>query len=143
MEIDDGKWWWSMVVMVVVDGSNGGLKRVWIKEPGYETVGSKDLTCEDWMVNTRTDTDLSAAVQNALQALLPQIREEIREEFHTGSGSSNAGGNPPPVTIHTWLERFNKQKPHSLISFQENQNKKNPKTPHSGRRPRARKKKKF
>nr|GFD09921.1 zinc finger, CCHC-type, retrotransposon Gag domain protein [Tanacetum cinerariifolium] len=56
------------------------------------------------MVNTRTDTDLSAAVQNALQALLPQIREEIREEFRTGSGSSNVGGNPPPVTIHTWLE---------------------------------------
>nr|GFC85758.1 hypothetical protein [Tanacetum cinerariifolium] len=23
-----------------------------------------------------------------------------------------AGGNPPSVTIHTWLERFNKQKPH-------------------------------
>nr|GFD59373.1 zinc finger, CCHC-type, retrotransposon Gag domain protein [Tanacetum cinerariifolium] len=46
--------------------------------------------------------------------LLPQIREEIREEFRTGSGSSNAGGNPPPVTIHTWLERFNKQKPHSF-----------------------------
>nr|GFC84763.1 zinc finger, CCHC-type, retrotransposon Gag domain protein [Tanacetum cinerariifolium] len=66
------------------------------------------------MVNTRTDTDLSAAVQNALQALLPQIREEIREEFRSGSGSSNAGGNPPPVTIHTWLERFNKQKPHSF-----------------------------
>nr|GFD63265.1 zinc finger, CCHC-type, retrotransposon Gag domain protein [Tanacetum cinerariifolium] len=54
---------------------------------------------------TRTDTDLTAAVQNALQALLPQIREEIheeiREEFCTGSGSSNAGGNPTPVTIHT------------------------------------------
>nr|GFB77792.1 zinc finger, CCHC-type, retrotransposon Gag domain protein [Tanacetum cinerariifolium] len=66
------------------------------------------------MVNTRTDADLSAAVQNALQTLLPQIREEIREEFRTGSGSSNAGGNPPPVTIHTWLERFNKQKPHSF-----------------------------
>nr|GFD03171.1 hypothetical protein [Tanacetum cinerariifolium] len=49
------------------------------------------------MVNTRTDTDLSAAVQNALQALLPQIREEIHEEFRTGSGSSNAGGNPPPI----------------------------------------------
>nr|GFC17836.1 hypothetical protein [Tanacetum cinerariifolium] len=49
---------------------------------------------------------------NALQTLFPQIREEIREEFRTGSGSSNAGGNPPPVTIHTWLERFNKQKPH-------------------------------
>nr|GFD32479.1 hypothetical protein [Tanacetum cinerariifolium] len=65
------------------------------------------------MVNTRTDADLSAAVQNALQTLLP-LREEIREEFRTGSGSSNAGGNPPPVTIHTWLECFNKQKPHSF-----------------------------
>nr|GFC38183.1 zinc finger, CCHC-type, retrotransposon Gag domain protein [Tanacetum cinerariifolium] len=85
-----------------------------ISEPGYETVGSKDLTYEDWMVNTSTDADLSAAVQNALQTLLPQIREEIREEFRTGSGSSNAGGNPPPVTIHTWLERFSKQKPHSF-----------------------------
>nr|GEW92992.1 hypothetical protein [Tanacetum cinerariifolium] len=49
------------------------------------------------MVNTRTDADLSAAVQNALQTLLPQIFEEIREEFRTGSGSSNAGGNPPLV----------------------------------------------
>nr|GFB56966.1 zinc finger, CCHC-type, retrotransposon Gag domain protein [Tanacetum cinerariifolium] len=66
------------------------------------------------MVNTRTDADLFAAVQNALQTLLPQIREEIREEFRTGSGSSNAGGNPPQVTIHRWLERFNKQKPHSF-----------------------------
>nr|GFA92045.1 hypothetical protein [Tanacetum cinerariifolium] len=51
---------------------------------------------------------------NALQTLLPQIREEICEEFRTGSGSSNAGGNPTPVTIHTWLECFNKQKPHSF-----------------------------
>nr|GEV09442.1 hypothetical protein [Tanacetum cinerariifolium] len=66
------------------------------------------------MVNTRTDADLSAAVQNALQAMLPRIREEIREEFRTGFGSSNAGGNPPPVTIYTWLKRFNKQKPHSF-----------------------------
>nr|GFD39795.1 hypothetical protein [Tanacetum cinerariifolium] len=53
------------------------------------------------MVNTRTDADLSAAVQNALQTLLPQIRAEIREEFRTSSGPSDAGGNPPPVTIHT------------------------------------------
>nr|GFC85483.1 hypothetical protein [Tanacetum cinerariifolium] len=57
---------------------------------------------------------------NALQTLLPQIhaeireefRTEIREEFRTGSGPSGSGGNPPPVTIHTWLECFNKQKPH-------------------------------
>nr|GFC44891.1 hypothetical protein [Tanacetum cinerariifolium] len=58
-----------------------------------------------------TDADLLAAVQNALQTLLPQIRAEIHEEFRTSSGPSDSGGNPSPVTIHTWLERFNKQKP--------------------------------
>nr|GFD07857.1 zinc finger, CCHC-type, retrotransposon Gag domain protein [Tanacetum cinerariifolium] len=66
------------------------------------------------MVNTRTDAELAVAVQNALQTLLPQIRAEIREEFRTGSGPSGSGGNPPPVTIHTWLERFNKQNPRSF-----------------------------
>nr|GFC58461.1 hypothetical protein [Tanacetum cinerariifolium] len=85
-----------------------------IRAEGFETIGSKDLTCEDWMVNTRTDADLSAAVQNALQTLLPQIRAEIREEFRTSSGPSDSGENPTPVTIHTWLERFNKQKPRSF-----------------------------
>nr|GFD54163.1 zinc finger, CCHC-type, retrotransposon Gag domain protein [Tanacetum cinerariifolium] len=69
-------------------------------------------------VNTRTDAVFSAAVQNALQTLLPQIRAEIRaeirEEFRASSGPSDAGGNPPSVTIHTWLECFNKQKPHSF-----------------------------
>nr|GFC55312.1 hypothetical protein [Tanacetum cinerariifolium] len=88
-----------------------------VSEPGFETVGSKDLTCEDWMVNTRTDTELSAAVQSALQTLLPQIRAEIREEFRTSSGPSDSGGNLPPVTIHTWLERFNKQKPRCEDAF--------------------------
>nr|GEX85927.1 putative reverse transcriptase domain-containing protein [Tanacetum cinerariifolium] len=63
------------------------------------------------MVNTRTDAELAAAVQNALQTLLPQIRVDIREEFRTSSEPSGSGGNPPPVTIHTWVERFNKQKP--------------------------------
>nr|GFD17840.1 zinc finger, CCHC-type, retrotransposon Gag domain protein [Tanacetum cinerariifolium] len=66
------------------------------------------------MVNTRTDAELAAAVQNALQTLLPQIRAEIHEEFRTGSGPSGSGGNPPPVTIHTWLKSFNKQKPRSF-----------------------------
>nr|GEY51621.1 hypothetical protein [Tanacetum cinerariifolium] len=33
---------------------------------------------------------------------------EIREEFRTSSGPSDSGG------IHTWLERFNKQKPYSF-----------------------------
>nr|GEY88979.1 putative reverse transcriptase domain-containing protein [Tanacetum cinerariifolium] len=39
---------------------------------------------------------------------------DIREEFRTSSGSLDSGGNPPLVTIHTWLERFNKQKPRSF-----------------------------
>nr|GFB73911.1 zinc finger, CCHC-type, retrotransposon Gag domain protein [Tanacetum cinerariifolium] len=65
------------------------------------------------MVNTRTDTDLTAAVQNALQALLPYIREEIREEFSTGSGSSNAGGNPPPFFPRAEQERL-KREYHSI-----------------------------
>nr|GFB70296.1 zinc finger, CCHC-type, retrotransposon Gag domain protein [Tanacetum cinerariifolium] len=42
------------------------------------------------------------------------IRVKIREEFRTSSGPSDSGGNPPPVTIHTWLERFNKKKPCSF-----------------------------
>nr|GFD22673.1 hypothetical protein [Tanacetum cinerariifolium] len=62
------------------------------------------------MVHTRTDAELAAAVRNALQTLLPQIRTEIRKEFCIGSGPSGSGGNPPPVTIHTWLECFSKQK---------------------------------
>nr|GFD21675.1 hypothetical protein [Tanacetum cinerariifolium] len=37
------------------------------------------------MVNTRTNAELAAAVQNALQTLLPQICAEIREEFRTGA----------------------------------------------------------
>nr|GEX71188.1 hypothetical protein [Tanacetum cinerariifolium] len=67
------------------------------------------------MVNTRTDAELLAAVQNALQTLLPQIRAEIREEFRTGSGQLDSGRNPPPFTIHTWLERFNKT--HSRLDW--------------------------
>ncbi|GJR31388.1 hypothetical protein Tco_1107620, partial [Tanacetum coccineum] len=60
------------------------------------------------MVNTRTDDELAAAVQAAMDAMLPQICEQVREECHTGAVPS--GSNPPPITIHTWLERFNKQK---------------------------------
>nr|GFD35567.1 zinc finger, CCHC-type, retrotransposon Gag domain protein [Tanacetum cinerariifolium] len=63
--------------------------------------------------NTRTDADLSATVQNALQAMLPRIREEIREEFCTGSGSSNAGENPPPFFPRAEQERL-KREYHSI-----------------------------
>nr|GEV27033.1 hypothetical protein [Tanacetum cinerariifolium] len=45
------------------------------------------------MVNTRTDAELSAAVQNALQTLLFQICAEIHEEFRTSYGPSNSGYN--------------------------------------------------
>nr|GFA55578.1 hypothetical protein [Tanacetum cinerariifolium] len=76
---------------------------------------SRGVPYQFWtMVNTRIGADLSAAVQNALQTLLPHIRVEIREEFRTSSGPSDFGGNSPPVTIHTWLERFNKKKPRSF-----------------------------
>nr|GFC57298.1 hypothetical protein [Tanacetum cinerariifolium] len=64
------------------------------------------------MVNTRTDADLFAAVQNALQTLLPQIHAEIREEFRTSSGPSDAGGNPPlataPVDAENWISHMEK-----------------------------------
>nr|GFA13304.1 reverse transcriptase domain-containing protein [Tanacetum cinerariifolium] len=75
-----------------------------VSELGFETVGSKDLTCEDWMVNTRTDADLSAAVQNALQTLLPQIRAEIREEFRTSSRPSDSA----PVDAENWISHMEK-----------------------------------
>nr|GFC39249.1 hypothetical protein [Tanacetum cinerariifolium] len=63
-----------------------------IKSRRFRPVSSKDLTCEDWMVNTHTGAELAAAFQNALQTLLPQIRAEIREEFRIGSGPSGSGG---------------------------------------------------
>ncbi|GJR97600.1 putative nucleotidyltransferase, ribonuclease H [Tanacetum coccineum] len=70
------------------------------------------LDRQDRMVNTRTDAELAAAIQAAVDAMLPQIREQVREEYRTGAVTS--GSNPPLVTIHTWLERFNKQKPRSF-----------------------------
>nr|GFB31800.1 zinc finger, CCHC-type, retrotransposon Gag domain protein [Tanacetum cinerariifolium] len=77
----------------VVIGINRPLNRV-VTGATIKITTVMDLTGE--MVNTRTETDLSAAVQNALQALLPQIRKEIHEEFRTGSGSSNASSSGLP-----------------------------------------------
>ncbi|GJY88434.1 putative nucleotidyltransferase, ribonuclease H [Tanacetum coccineum] len=65
------------------------------------------------MVNTRTDVELAAAVQAAVDAMLPQICERFAREV-PNLGAVASGSNPPPVTIHTWLERFNKQKPRSF-----------------------------
>ncbi|GJS40601.1 putative reverse transcriptase domain-containing protein [Tanacetum coccineum] len=77
-----------------------------------KTIAAIPSLPEPKMVNTRTDAELAAAVQAAVDAMLPQIREQVREEYRTGAVGS--GSNPPPVTIHTWLERFNKQKPRSF-----------------------------
>nr|GEY90175.1 NADH:ubiquinone/plastoquinone oxidoreductase [Tanacetum cinerariifolium] len=61
--------------------------------------GALQLWYQSQMVNTRTDADLSTAVQNALQTFLPKIRAKIREEFRTSSGPSDASGNPPPSHV--------------------------------------------
>ncbi|PWA76833.1 zinc finger, CCHC-type, Retrotransposon gag domain protein [Artemisia annua] len=73
------------------------------------------------MVTTRTQEDFSnnpafeATVQQFVNALLPHIREEVRQEMANGAGGS--GGANPPETIHTWLEKFNKQKPLSFSTI--------------------------
>nr|GFD30425.1 zinc finger, CCHC-type, retrotransposon Gag domain protein [Tanacetum cinerariifolium] len=54
------------------------------------------------MVNTCIDADLSAAVQNALQTLLPHIRAEIREEFRTTYKKAK-GGDAWLITV-TWAD---------------------------------------
>nr|GFB58663.1 zinc finger, CCHC-type, retrotransposon Gag domain protein [Tanacetum cinerariifolium] len=51
---------------------------------------------------------------NALQSLLPQIHAEIREEFRTSSGPSDAGGNPPPFFPRAEQERL-KREYHSIL----------------------------
>ncbi|PWA75781.1 reverse transcriptase domain-containing protein [Artemisia annua] len=72
------------------------------------------------MVNTPTQEDFAnnpafeAAVKQSVNALLPQIREEVRQEMANAGG---AGGGNPPETIHTWLEKFNKQKPRSFSTL--------------------------
>nr|GEX76518.1 hypothetical protein [Tanacetum cinerariifolium] len=71
------------------------------------------------MVNTRQSTleffDLAfdEAVQRAVNALLPSLTAQITNEFRQNGAGSN--GDQPPI-IHTWLERFGKQKPQSFSS---------------------------
>ncbi|GJY21712.1 retrotransposon protein, putative, ty3-gypsy subclass [Tanacetum coccineum] len=69
-----------------------GRYNYWISElKGFDPVGSK------------TDCRL-------VDAMILQIREQSSRNS-TATGVVPSGSNPPPVTIHTWLERFNKQKP--------------------------------
>nr|GEX01997.1 reverse transcriptase domain-containing protein [Tanacetum cinerariifolium] len=71
------------------------------------------------MVNTRQSTPeflgpaFDEAVQRAINALLPGLTAQITNELHQNGAGGNDG---QPPTIHTWLERFGKQKPRSFIS---------------------------
>ncbi|GKD11005.1 putative reverse transcriptase domain-containing protein, partial [Tanacetum coccineum] len=71
------------------------------------------------MVGTRGSTPefsgpvFEAAVQRVVDALLPGLSTRLTNEIcQNGNGVS---GDQPP-TIHTWLERFGKQKPRSFSS---------------------------
>ncbi|PWA93373.1 reverse transcriptase domain-containing protein [Artemisia annua] len=85
------------------------------------SVDSPNLDSVSVMVVTRTQDEFAnnptfeAAVQQNVNALLPRIREEVRQEMANGAGGS--GGANPPETIHTWLEKFNKQKPRSFSTL--------------------------
>nr|GFB74846.1 zinc finger, CCHC-type, retrotransposon Gag domain protein [Tanacetum cinerariifolium] len=72
----------------------------------------KTLCLLNYALMIRHDYDITSSLRRG--ALQLWYQSQIHEEFRTSSGPSDAGGNPPPVTIHTWLERFNKQKPHSF-----------------------------
>nr|GFA72833.1 hypothetical protein [Tanacetum cinerariifolium] len=71
------------------------------------------------MVNTRQSTSeflglaFDEAVQQAVNALLHVLTAQITNKLR----QNGAGGNgDQPSTIHTWLERFGKQKPRSFSS---------------------------
>ncbi|GJV72665.1 hypothetical protein Tco_1492660 [Tanacetum coccineum] len=71
------------------------------------------------MVGTRQSTPefsgpaFEAAVQRAVDALLPGLTTRLTNEIRQ-NGTGGNGDQPP--TIHTWLERFGKQKPRSFSS---------------------------
>nr|GEX06626.1 retrotransposon protein [Tanacetum cinerariifolium] len=68
-------------------------------------------------MNTRQSTleffgpAFDEAVQRAVNALLPGLTAQITNELYQNGAGSNSD---QPPTIHTWLERFRKQKPRSL-----------------------------
>ncbi|GJT99653.1 putative reverse transcriptase domain-containing protein [Tanacetum coccineum] len=71
------------------------------------------------MVGTRQSTlefsgpAFEAAVQRAVDALLPGLTTRFTNEIRQ-NGTGGSGDQPP--NIHTWLERFGKQKPRSFSS---------------------------
>ncbi|GJY46203.1 zinc finger, CCHC-type, retrotransposon gag domain protein [Tanacetum coccineum] len=90
-----------------------------------DVVNSRMHMLPNYFQIIETKSDVYAEIENrahtkktvgiAFCRFLYCVKEEIcpsqdREEYRAGA----SGGNPPPATIHTWLERFNKQKPHSF-----------------------------
>ncbi|GKF37386.1 hypothetical protein Tco_0114144, partial [Tanacetum coccineum] len=71
------------------------------------------------MVNTRqstlefSDPAFDETVQRAVNALLPGLTTQITNELRQNGARGN---DEQPPTIHTWLERFRKQKPRSFSS---------------------------
>ncbi|GKA59124.1 putative reverse transcriptase domain-containing protein [Tanacetum coccineum] len=71
------------------------------------------------MVGTRgstpkfSDPAFDVAVQRAVDALVPGLTTRLTNEIRQ-NGAGGSGDQPP--TIHTWLERFGKQKPQSFSS---------------------------
>nr|GFA20408.1 zinc finger, CCHC-type, retrotransposon Gag domain protein [Tanacetum cinerariifolium] len=71
------------------------------------------------MVNTHQSTPefsgpaFDEAAQRAVNALLPGLTAQITNELRQNGAGSNGD---QPSTIHTWLERFGKQKPRSFSS---------------------------
>ncbi|GKA15398.1 putative reverse transcriptase domain-containing protein [Tanacetum coccineum] len=79
----------------------------------------EDLFLITKMVGTRQSTPefsgpaFEATVQRAIDALLPSLTTRLTNEIHH-NGIGGSGDQPP--TIHTWLERFGKQKPRLFSS---------------------------
>ncbi|PWA74650.1 zinc finger, CCHC-type, Retrotransposon gag domain protein [Artemisia annua] len=57
----------------------------------------------------------NAAVAQAVEALMPELRARLFDEFRQEVSGSGSGGGTP-VTISGWLEKFGKQKPRSFSS---------------------------
>ncbi|PWA61372.1 zinc finger, CCHC-type, Retrotransposon gag domain protein [Artemisia annua] len=73
---------------------------------------------QDQMSVNKTPEEIAAfnaAVAQAIEALMPELRARLFEEFRQ-EASGSVSGDGTPVTISGWLEKFGKQKPRSFSS---------------------------
>nr|GFB37263.1 zinc finger, CCHC-type, retrotransposon Gag domain protein [Tanacetum cinerariifolium] len=66
-----------------------------------------------WIYPRFLSLAFETAVQRAVDALLPGLTTRLTNEI-CQNGARGSDDQPP--TIHTWLERFRKQKPRSFSS---------------------------